>query len=640
LRIRLPKALGKPSLGPPLSSNSPLVPEAAKQLALEHLSAGRLSEAKALLASLLDHGAEDPELRYHYALALIRTAQGHLALEQTRKLLAGHGDWPGAHAIHGEALLSIGDYQGALKEFDWIVAAAPSDPLATLKRGFALSALGRFDEAYAAFAAAQKLDNAFVAGFCRELAQGTEISASLIPENIFLWRRYLARRECDWRDWNGYLATFRRAIADDSISLERGLLHAALHLPLSGEDVHMLARKVAGEVESRVTPLPPRRGVAGQRRLRIGILSAGFRTHVDALLLLPLFELADRRRFDLYAYSLAADDRSGSRDRIRRNAHVFRDLSALNSQDCAQQIRRDEIDILVDAVGHADGGRFEITAARPAPLQVLYLGFASTLGSTRVDYTILDPVVAPESRAADWSEQIVRLPETYFLYDFRVAPKALPLTRQHYGLPADRPVLCALHKAEKIDPATFALWMRVLHSRPSAVLWLLGESERIVGNLRHAAQAAGIEAARLIFTGREDYDRYLARFRLADVFLDTLQHNAIVTACDCLASGLPVLTSRGSTFTSRAAESLLRAANLPDLVAPDAEDYVRKIIELIDNPERVAALRRHIEAERTRAALFDTAARVRELESAFAEMWRLHLSGARPASFSVRRNAA
>jgi protein O-GlcNAc transferase len=617
-----------------------LAHEAARKLALEHLNAGRLSEAKPLLSSLLDGGAEDAELRYHYSLALIRNAQGEEAAEQARRLLASHGDWLGAHSIHGEALLCLGDYGGALKEFDWIAAKAPGDPLATLKRAFALSALGRFDEAREAFDAARRAHPAFVENFRRELSGNAQQSVDLCPENIFLWRRYLATKECNWRDWDGYVATFRRAIVDSSISLERGLVHSALHLPLDGAEVHTLARKVAGEIESRVAPLPPSRSATGDRRLRIGILSAGFGTHVDALLLLPLFELADRRRFDLYAYSLAPDDRSAARDNIRRNSHAFRDLSPLSSADCARQIRRDEIDILVDAVGYADGSRFEITAARPAPLQVLYLGFASTLGSSRVDYTILDGVVAPEACAADWSEQIVRLPDTYFLYDFRTPPKSLPLKRDDYGLPADQPVLCALHKAEKIDPATFALWMRILHSRPSTVLWLLGENDRMVANLRRAAGDAGIDPARLIFSGREDYGRYLARFRLADVFLDTLQHNAIVTACDCLASGLPVVTSRGSTFTSRAAESLLRAANLPDLVAADPDDYIRKAIELIDSPERVTALRQRIEVERRRAALFNTTARVRELEAAFAEMWRLHVSGVPPASFSVRRDGA
>jgi len=310
----------------------------------------------------------------------------------------------------------------------------------------------------------------------------------------------------------------------------------------------------------------------------------------------------------------------------------------LRSADCAQQIRRDEIDILVDGVGHAEGGRFEIVAARPAPLQVLYLGYACTLGSSCVDYAILDPVVAPIEEAQHWSERLAHLPDSYFLYDWRSRPKAVPVARQDYGLPEGKPVLCAFHKAEKIDPETFALWMRILMARGEAVLWLLADSERTAANLREAARSAGVDPSRLVFAGREQHERYLARLALADFFVDALQHNAIVTACDCLAAGLPVLTRRGTTLTSRAAASLLSAAHLPGLVAHNSEDYFRKAIALLDGG--AAAARRRLEEERRRAPLFDTAGQVRALEAAFAEMWRKHLAGLAPASFSVRRGVS
>jgi len=588
---------------------------------------------------LVEESPEDPEQIYQYALAQIRSAQGERALEQTRKLLASHGDWPGAHAIHGEALLSTGDYEGALREFDWVLDRLPAHPLATLKRGFALAALGKFDQAKAAFDSARAADSAFVERFCHELSADANAPATLDPRSIFLWRRYVAQRDCDWRDWERYVAEFRGAADDPATPLDRALAFAALHLPLDVRERHAVARSVAADIESRISPLPGRNPPGAQRRLRIGILSAGLREHVDALLLLPLFELADRSRFDLYAYSLAADDRSAIRDRIRRNAHQFRDLSALNAADAAQQIRRDEIDILVDAGGHSEGTRFEIVAARPAPLQVLYL-FASTLGSSRVDYTILDPVVAPPAHRAYWSEQIVYLPDTYFLYDFRQRPQPSTLSRAEYGLPDDAPVLGAFHKAEKIDPETFSLWMRILRAHESAVLWLLGDRPKVIANLQQAALEAGVDAGRLVFSGREKHDHYMARLPLADLFLDTVHHNAIVTACDCLAVGLPVLTLHGSTCTSLSAESLLRAAGLPDLVAADADDYVTRAVKLLRDSDGLAELRGRLSGAYGRAPLFDTAARVRELCAAFDQMWRRQVAGLLPVSFFVRRGGA
>jgi len=539
--------------------------------------------------------------------------------------------------VHGEALLSLGDYESALLEFDWILARQPRDPFANLKRGFALASLGNFQAAGAAFEAAREADPDFVERFRRELSANPHELAELDPQAIFLWRRYIAQGDCDWRDRERYVAEFRRAIGNPSARLDRALVYAAMHLPFSVSERHAVARRVAAEIEKRVDPLPARIVSAAPRRLRIGILSPGFHEHVDALLLLPLFELADRSRFELYAYSLAPDDRSNARDRIRRAAHRFRDLSALDAADAAQQIRRDEIDILVDAGGHSEGARFEIVAARPAPLQVLYLCFASTLGSRRVDYTILDPVVAPPEHRAYWSEAIVCLPDTYFLYDFRREVQAKLPTRAEYGLPDQAPVLCAFHKGEKIDPETFSLWMRILRAHQPAVLWLLGDRPKLVANLRHAAIEAGVDAGRLVFSGREQHDRYLARLGLADLYLDAVHHNAIVTACDCLAAGLPVLTRHGSTCTSLSAESLLRAAGLPDLVAADSDDYVSQAVRLLRDPESLAGLRARVSEACGHAPLFDTAARVRELGAAFEEMWRRQCAGLPVEGFSVRR---
>jgi predicted O-linked N-acetylglucosamine transferase (SPINDLY family) len=587
-----------------------------------------------------DAAPDDPELRYNLALAQIREGRGEAALEHTRRLLSSHPAWPGSHAIHGEALLSLGDYRGALREFDWILTQLPGDPLATLKRGFALSALGEYAQAQASFDAARDADSAFVERFCRELSSNPDAPAELCPRSIFLWRRYVAQCDCDWDDRERYIAEFRRSIGDPSVQLDRALVYAAMHLPFGVSERHAVARRVAAEIEKRVAPLPPRTVPAATRRLRIGILSPGLRDHVDAFLLLPLFELADRTRFELYAYSLAPDDFSGARDRIRRAAHRFRDLSALNAADAAQQIRRDEIDILVDAGGHSEGARFEIVAARPAPLQVLYLCFASTLGSGRVDYTILDPVVAPPEHRQHWSERIVYLPDTYFLYDFRGEPSPLALSRAEYGLPEHAPVLCAFHKGEKIDPETFSLWMKILRAHETAVLWLLGDRPKVVANLRRAAIEAGVDAGRLVFCGREQHDRYLARLRLADLYLDAVQHNAIVTACDCLKMGLPVLTLHGSTCTSLSAESLLRAASLAELVAADADDYVARAARLLRDHDRLAALKARLSEARGRAPLFNTAARVRELGAAFEEMWRKHVAGLPPEGFSVRRDGA
>lgn len=538
----------------------------------------------------------------------------------------------------GEAYLAGARYRDALACFDWVLARAPADVIALLKRGFALAALKDFAASRVAFAAARQADAQAVARFCVELSGRADAPAELVPEAIFLWTRYLALCECDWTGLDETLAELGKAIESGTAASEPALAFVCALLPTTPEQRHALARGIAARIEARCTPLPP--ASQGERRpLRIGLLSPDFREHLNAHLLLPLLELADRGRFEYYAYSTGPDDGSAARQAIQRAAHRFRDLRPLSDRAAAEQVGRDGIDVLVDFGGYTSGARFGITAHRPAPVQASYLGFSATLGSARVDYVIADDVVLPPQEERDWSETPVRLPSTFFLYDFRVPPRQAP-RREDFGVPADAFLFSAFHRAEKVEPRGFALWMEVLRSVPESLLWLYSSHERMPANVQREARARGVDPSRLRFVPRVPRDEYLARFRLADLQLDSVVFNATTTTCDALAAGVPLLTLRGSTFPARTAESLLRAAGLAELVAADERDFVARACGYARAPEKLAQLRERLAGSRASAPLFDTAARVRELETAFAEMARRARAGMRPAPFRVQAAGA
>ncbi len=604
----------------------------ASAVALEDL--GRPDDALARYETALQRAPAHEDALHNRGLLLARMGRLGEAERSHRGYAGLHPDSPRARGDLAEVLLALGRYEEALTEFDWIIARVPRDSLALLKRGIALASLRRFEESRAAIAAALSADRPAVMRFIQSVAPHSEPEAMLAPENIFLWRRYVAQGACDWSGWEDYLAEFRRAIRDPALQLDRALAFTALHLPLDeGERFH-LARAIAARIERKVVPMPQ----CAERthdRIRIGIVSPDFRAHLHAYLLLPLFELIDRARFEVFAYSLTADDGSPVRTRLRQAADRFRDLAGFGDRAAAEAIRRDEVDILVDAAGHAAGGRFEIVAYRPAVLQVLYLVFPATLGSERVDYAIVDSVVAPPESQTRWSEALVRLPNTYFLYDFRESAPPRSIARADYGLPVNAVVFCASHKPEKITPDAFDLWMRALTRVPGSVLWLNALPPAGIENLRREAAARGVDARRLICAPLDPRERYLARQRLGDLLLDAVHHDAISTACDALGAGLPVLTLRGETFASRAGESLLRAAGLPDLVAADSEAFVRAATDLGANRAALGALKARLSANRSSAPLFDTAGRVRELEAGFVQMWRRHKAGLPPSSFDL-----
>jgi predicted O-linked N-acetylglucosamine transferase (SPINDLY family) len=155
-------------------------------------------------------------------------------------------------------------------------------------------------------------------------------------------------------------------------------------------------------------------------------------------------------------------------------------------------------------------------------------------------------------------------------------------------------------------------------------------------NLRREADAAGVAPDRLVFAAwAARLEDHLARYRLADLFLDTLPFNAHATASDALWAGVPVLTCLGTTFAGRVAASLLHAIGLPELVTDSLAQYEARAVELAEDAAALAALKRRLQDRRQTAALFDTGRFCRHLEAAYVSMWERQRQGAPAAGFAV-----
>ena len=579
---------------------------------------GRLEEALRLYTAALEAAPDLEDALHNRGLLLARLGRLGEAEANHRRYVAAHPTSVNAHRLLADVLIALGRYDEALLELDWVLARDPGFIEALVQRGIALACLRRLPEAQADLDQARARSPETVRKLLERVASAGDADVVLSARNIFLARRYRAQGECDWSGWDDYVAEFRKAASADDYPIEPAVSFMAFHVPLSGAERKGVAQRVASWLEAKCPPLPP-----AQRRtrpvMRLGILSPDFREHLNAYCILPLFELLDRSRFELFAYSLAADDGSGIRGKLMRAAHRFRDIHLLNDEDAARQIRRDDVDVLVDLAGHSSGGRFGITARRPARKQIAYLGFPGSLGSRRIDAAIVDEIVA--GNEDEWTEPRLLLPCSYFLYDFRQPPPDLGLSRTEYGLPQDF-VYCAFHKAEKITPDAFDLWMRILARVPRAALWLLSLPTAAQERLRRRAADCGVDPGRLVFAPFDARPRYLARQRLGDLMLDAIHHSGMTTACDALNAGLPLLSVRGSAMASRAGESLLRAAGLPELVAPDTKSFVEMAVRLGTDAAALQALKGKLACNRSSAPLFDTAQRVRELESCFGSLTR------------------
>jgi predicted O-linked N-acetylglucosamine transferase (SPINDLY family) len=500
----------------------------------------------------------------------------------------------------------------ALACFDQVLARRPTDADALTNRGAALQRLGKHAEAALAYERVLREHPAY------KYARGRVVSAKMYA--------------CDWSGLSELIEQLRADVRDDKFAANPFTLLACS--PDESEQLRGARLFTADKYPPVAKPsLRPR--ASAHEKIRIAYVSGEFRAHATSYLIAGLLEAHDRSRFEIFGISTGSNDNSDMRRRLESAFDTFVDGSTDTDRALAEMLDRWEIDIAINLNGYFGIERTGIFALRPCPVQVNYLGFPGTMGADYIDYIIADEIVIPNGRRDLYDEQVVYLPDSYQVNDSKRAISDLTPSRADAGLPSDAFVFCCFNSNHKILPPMFDVWCRILRETGNSVLWLIEGEPAAAANLRREAAARRIAPDRLVFAPRAKLADHLARHRLADLFLDTLPHNAHTTASDALWAGLPVLTCRGSTFAGRVAASLLRAVGMEDLVTETLDTYEALAVALARDPALLGRMKRQLSENRLRLPLFDTSRYARHLESAYAKMWEIYCRGEKPDSFSI-----
>jgi predicted O-linked N-acetylglucosamine transferase (SPINDLY family) len=499
--------------------------------------------------------------------------------------------------IRGTALYSLERFEAAVESYDRAIALEPKDARAHHNRGNALFMLERYESAIASY------DNAIALDPAIRSSPGERLHARM--------------QIADWRDFAPEVARLTARIERSEAASNPFVVLASCGSPSLQK---LAARNWVREQcppDGALSALPAH---TRRERIRVGYFSADFRNHPTSFLTAELFEIHDRSRLELTGFSFGSHAEDEMRRRVAQAFDRFLDVREKSDRDIARLARSLEMDIAVDLGGFTRGSRPKIFALRAAPLQVSYLGYLGTMSADYIDYLIADDTIIPEAHRPHYSEKIVYLP-SYQVNDSKRRIAERRFSRAELGLPPTGFVFCCFNSTYKLTPDTFAGWMRILRQAPGSVLYLLGGNATLESNLRREAHARGVAADRIVFGARLPAAEYLARYRTADLFLDTLPYNAGATASDALWAGLPVLACMGETFAGRVGASLLRAVGLAELIASTPEQYERLAVELAGSPQRMAGIRAKLAGALRTAPLFDTAASARHLEAAYARMY-------------------
>ncbi len=520
----------------------------------------------------------------------------------------------------GNAFQENGQYREALHAYRRALSLRPANEVAFLNLGITLMSLDKARKARACYQRAYRLNPRFVKA-CAYLVN----------------RLY---QDCEWKDLPALEAQLDRstksALADGKMPAETPFLNMFRRADPK------LNMQVAAAWSNNLTRMKERQGVARLSRkanksmIRVGYLSNTFSNHPGAHLISGIFRLHDRGAFEIYSFSYGVNDGSAYRARIEKESDRFFDIAHLSDQDAAALIQKQRVDILVDLRGLTHANRLSISALRPAPIHVFYLGYPGSTGADFIDYMIVDRVVAPKAHKPYFSENLVYMPHCYQVNDNTQKIADRQFQKSDFGIPEEAFAYCSFSTHYKIEPVMFDCWTKILTRVPNSVLCLLEAGETTQKNLKKEITRRGIEEDRLLFLEKMPKDEHLARLRALDLSLDTRICNGHTTTSDALWAGLPVLTLKGGHFASRVSASILQAMHMEELITEDLQDYENLAVKIGRDPELLESINQKIEANRLTAPLFDTPRFTKNLEWAYREMVRIHQNGEKPRSMEVR----
>lgn len=564
------------------------------------LKRGELAQALHTLQHGVQVAPHFPQLWGAYASALHASGDREGALNAYNRALHIKPDYTEALVNSGTLLREMHQHAAALERFNQVLAIHPDYETALGNCAILLTEFKRSEQAIGMFQRLLSINPRYDYGL-----------GLLCYERMHI---------CDWSDFDTTVQAITAGVqASQRVCKSLGFMA----INDSAAD-HQRCAEVFAAHKFPASPTPLWRGERYRHdRIRIAYVSPDLREHPVGHLMAGIFERHDKQRFETIAISLGVDDNSRLRARMLKAFDHFIDARQMGSRQIAQLMRDMEVDVAIDLAGYTSDSRTDVFSHRPAPVQANYLGYPGTLGLDYIDYIVADRHVIPPSHQGHYTEKVVYLPDTYLPTDASIQIAERTPTRAECGLPEQGVVFCSFNHDYKISPHVFAVWMRLLQGVPGSVLWLMSRNEVSQRNLRAHAQSHGVDPDRLVFAQRVPrVEDHLARYRQADLFLDTHPYNAHTTAADALMAGLPVVTYAGQSFPSRVAGSLLHTVGLPELVTDNLADYEALALRLARDPQALRALKDKLAAQRAHTPLFDTAGFCRNLEALYTAMWR------------------
>ena len=602
--------------------------------AFEFINSGKFLEAEKILRSLIT--LNNKNYSYHNSLANVLKEQGKFseAIFFYKKALEINSNNPEAYINYGATLKSLNELDKGLQLIKKAISLNPSKEIKLV----AFNNLGNIYRqkrdsfnAFENYKNALKIDSKYLLTLynmallyedLRDYSSALRFHRKIINSSknfsyslgkILSLERYI----CDWSNFDKIKNIDKNTIVD----LYKLNPRDSFYLFDDPKLDLKIAKCFCNENFKRKTK---NLNLNRKSKIRIGYFSADFRYHPVAILISKVLELHNKDEFEIFAYSFSTSDDDFYTKKIKRVVDNFRDVNELSDEELVNEVRKDDIDLAIDLMGHTEFSRTSIFSLRVAPIQINYLGFSGSMGAEFMDFIIADKELIQEDEKDLYTEKIIYIEKSALCFDDTLKKNYQELTGCKKEVSPHKFTFVCFNNNYKISPEEFDIWMNLLKKVEDSCLWLKASNELAKNNLIKEARKRGISYKRLIFAEYTNLENHLKRHSHADLFLDTFNYNSGSTAVLSLLSGLPLLTLKGKSYHSRMASSLLKSINLNELIATNKKEYEEKAYQLATNPEKLMKIKLKLKSYLRDSDFFSSASFTKELESAYKKAYDLN----------------
>ncbi len=326
----------------------------------------------------------------------------------------------------------------------------------------------------------------------------------------------------------------------------------------------------------------------GRKRLRIGFLSRHFSGHSNTIAFCGLIRHLDRQQFEVVLIHTA----DSKQDKVRNSLDAICEKVIQLSEDYAA-VYKTLVSARLDILFFTDLGmnpyEFILPFLCTAPIQITGWGIPHTSGIREIDYYISAEELEPKGAEEQYTEMLIRLPGSLPCHFEDTGLSLTPLPREYFFLPPGDTLVGCLQGLHKLHPDFDLLLEKIAQANPEVAFVFVEDSipsrtRLFLERLSRTAPSARERCIPLAFMGRAEYH---ALCNCLDLLLDPIYYGSGITFFEACFVGTPIVTLEGSNLRSRVVASGYREMGIDEPpIATSAEDYVRLVGELCNDPER------------------------------------------------------